>query len=337
MGAFGCCDNMTIMEDKKNKTSVISFFEKQIEYCRNKNQLGTARNYKSTLSSFRRFLRGKDMPFSKLTEELVQRYEQWLVSTGMSRNSSSFYLRNLRSVYNKAVKRKLAGQHYPFVNVYTGVDRTPKRAVNEDVIIRLVKLELNCSKSLAFSRDLFIFSYCARGMSFVDMAFLRKSDIVNGVITYVRRKTGQQLTVRIEPCMDRIIRLYMKETAASPYVFPIITATSVELAYRQYQFALNYHNRKLKHLGLAIGERLSLSSYTARHTWATAARRHNVPLPVISEAMGHASEKTTRIYLASLENSVIDEANKVIVRELNTIASNERISYKTLYTSNESV
>ncbi len=227
-------------------------------------------------------------------------------------------MRNLRAVYNKAVKQNLTVQRKPFEYVYTGIDHTRKRAVNEDVIMRLLKLDLEHSQALSLTRNLFVFSYCARGMSFVDIAFLRKSDISNGLISYVRRKTGQQLTVRVEPCIEQIIRLYQEATANSVYVFPIIDADATpEEAYKQYQIALCYHNRKLKRLGKRIGENLSLSSYTARHTWATAARNHNIPLSIISQGMGHTSEKTTQIYLASLENSVIDEANNKLLGKIN--------------------
>ncbi len=226
-------------------------------------------------------------------------------------------MRNLRAVYNKAVRHNLTVQRKPFEYVYTGVDRTRKRAVNEDVIMRLLNLDLKHSRALALTRNLFVFSYCTRGMSFVDIAFLKKTDISNGMISYIRRKTGQQLTVRVEPCIEEIIRLYQEATAGSIYVFPIIHAETPEEAYKQYQIALCYHNRKLKRLGQRIGENLSLSSYTARHTWATAARNHNIPLSIISQGMGHTSEKTTQIYLASLENSVIDEANNKLLSMIN--------------------
>ncbi len=297
--------------------SLISFFEEQIEHCKQNKQLGTACNYRRTLNSLQDFLNGKDLSFRRITETRILEYEQWLAQRGLARNSSSFYIRNLRAVYNKAVKRNLTTQKSLFKNVYTGIDRTRKRAVNEDIIIRLLKMDLKNSKALNLARNLFVFSYCTRGMSFVDIAFLRKSDVVNGVITYVRRKTGQQLTVRIEPCAEQIIKRYANTTANSIYVFPIITASKPEEEYKQYQIALCYHNRKLKKLGRKIGENLSLSSYTARHTWATTARKKNVPISVISEGMGHTSEKTTQIYLASLENSVIDNANKKILGRIN--------------------
>lgn len=304
-----------------NPDYVFSFFGQQIAYCRMNMMLGTAHNYRRALNSFKTFLKGNDIPFALITESLVQDYERWLAAKGVVRNSSSFYLRNLRSVYNKAVRCSLTKQAFPFANVFTGTARTRKRAVNEDVIMRLLKLDVGYSKPLALSRDLFVFSYCTRGMSFVDISFLRKTDVADGFINYVRRKTGQQLSIRIEPCIERIIKQYEKDTAGSRYVFPIITASNPEAAYRQYQIALNYHNRKLKILGQKIGEALPLSSYTARHTWATTARRHNVPISIISEGMGHSSEKTTQIYLASFENSVIDEANKSILKYINRIVS----------------
>ncbi len=311
----------SLMDNLNCEAQVFSFFEGQIEYCKQNRKMGTARNYQRTLNSIRTFLKGNDIPFTMITERLVLEYERWLAGNGVVRNSTSFYIRNLRSIYNKAVKRNLTGQMFPFKNAYTGTDRTRKRAVGEEVIMRLLKMNLDYSKPLALARDLFIFSYCARGMAFVDICFLKKKDVANGCISYIRRKTGQQLSIRIEPCIERIIKRYEVETVGSIYVFPVITATEAEAAYNQYQIALSYHNRKLKRLGEEIGEHLYLSSYTARHTWATTARSHNVPISVISEGMGHTSERTTQIYLASLENSVIDEANKRILRRLNRAIS----------------
>lgn len=166
-------------------------------------------------------------------------------------------------------------------------------------------------ESLALSRDIFLFSYCARGMAFVDIAFLRRDDICGDWFSYVRRKTGQRLTVRIEPPMAAIINRYKNE--AGEYVFPIISADGQD-AYRQYQTALGYHNRKLKQLAEIAGISEKLSTYTARHSWATAARRHNVPLSIISAGLGHSSERTTLIYLDSVENVALDNANHEILK-----------------------
>lgn len=298
------------------RTSVLAFIGERIAQLRACDRLGTARNYERAMNSLSQYLEGEDLPFAALTERFVDGYNAYLVRRGVVRNSVSFYMRILRAVYNRAATLRLVESERasPFRNVYTGVDRTRKRAVDTTIISRLFRLDLRESAALSFVRDLFIFSYCTRGMSFVDMAYLRKTDIRNGYIRYARHKTRQQLCIRIEPNVRQIIDKYADASAV--YVFPILKTEDPVKAFSQYQVALNYYNRQLKRLSgmLHLGD--GLSSYTARHSWATAARNHNVPLSVISAGMGHTSERTTRIYLTLLENSVIDAANRQIVSEL---------------------
>ena len=267
---------------------VTAFMREQIAQLTADNRLGTARNYTRTLRSFSGFLGGGELPFAAFTE---------------------------------AVRRRLAEPASPFGGVYTGVDRTRKRAIDERLIARLKSLDLPVSGALPLARDLFVFSYCMRGMAFVDMAFLRKKDMRDGAIHYVRRKTGQRMTVHLEPCMREIIGRYAPRTRDTPYLFPVLTAEDPARAYAQYQVALNYYNRLLKKLASLLGLDSGLSSYTSRHSWATAARNHNVPLPVISAGMGHTSERTTQIYLSALETSVIDSANRKILASLNRCVS----------------
>lgn len=294
--------------------SVLDFMKNQIRLMRNANRLGTAKNYEKTMKNFAEFLGGVNLPFSAMTEQLVAEYNSFLVQRGMVRNSISFYMRIMRAVYNKAVRQKLVEQSHPFTEIYTGIDRTRKRAVSESVISQLYKLKLAEGTPLAFARDIFIFSYCTRGMAFVDIAYLKKENIQNGVICYARRKTGQLLSVRIEPSIQRIIDRY--SSALSPYVFPILTSYDTKEAYEEYQVAINNHNRLLRRLSKMLPAGCKLTSYTSRHSWATAARNHNVPISVISQGMGHTSEQTTQIYLTMLENSVIDDANQGLIRSL---------------------
>ncbi len=300
----------------ENGDTVLSSLVTLVDELKNDDRWGNARNLQRALNSFSGFLGGLDIPFKQVDEKLIMEYEQWLRARKVSKNSSSFYMRTLRSAYNKVINTKQLEQTYPFRNVYTGVERTRKRAVREDIMVRLQKLDLTRSAPLAFSRDLFIFSYCTRGMAFVDIAYLKKEDINGGMLSYIRHKTGQRLTVRIEPLIEEIIKRYKPSVRNSPYIFPIITSNDPEEAFRQYQTALGYHNRKLKKLGKLTEENLHLSSYTARHSWATVARNHNVPLSVISAGMGHTSEKTTLIYLESVENLLIDKANEDILKAL---------------------
>lgn len=299
------------------RVTVLGCLHERIETLTAAGCLGTARNYRRACNSLRNFLSGADLPMCALGERTVASYAAWLRARGVVRNSLSFYMRILRAVYNRAVVERITVQTFPFRNVYTGVDRTRKRAVKEEVILRLRQLPLRPGSALALTRDLFIFSYCMRGMAFVDMAFLRKCDLADEAISYVRRKTGQRLTVSLEPCMREIIARHAARAAATPYLFPILTACDPREAYAQYQTALGCYNLRLAKLSALVGSGVRLSSYTSRHSWATAARDRNIPLPVISAGMGHASEKTTQIYLATLENSVIDSANRTILAALN--------------------
>ena len=148
----------------------------------------------------------------------------------------------------------------------------------------------------------------------MDIAYLKKDNIRSGVITYARRKTGQQLAIRVEPAIKKIIERYCCET--SPYVFPILTTSEPRQAYEEYRLAINNYNRLLRRLSNMLPAECKLTSYTSRHSWATAARNHNIPISVISAGMGHSSEQTTQIYLTMLENSVIDDANQGLIMSL---------------------
>lgn len=270
--------------------------------------------YATTISSFLRFLDDRrDVALADFDSDLMQAYEVWLRDGGLCPNSSSYYMRNLRAIYNRAVERELTVQNHPFRHVYTGIDKTVKRAVPLRVIRRIRDMDLTDSPALDYARDMFMFSFYTRGMSFVDMAFLQKKDLHNGILSYRRRKTNQLLTIKWEKPMQDIVDKY--DTTASPYILPIIRDIGRD-GRRQYKNVAHFVNIKLKSIGRRINLDIPLTTYVARHGWASIARSKNIPLATISEAMGHDSETTTRIYLASLDTSVVDRANHIILSSL---------------------
>ena len=313
--AFTANDIVLLFRNQYNKSTILVFMKEQIEYLQRCNRIGTAKNYERAMQSFAHFI-GADLPIVAITEQLIDNYNAYLLQRGVVRNSISFYMRILRAVYNKAVRRHLVEQTNPFQNVYTGIDKTRKRAVDEKLIAKLLKLELTEGSSSELARNIFIFSFCTRGMAFVDIAYLKKSNIQDGMILYARHKTGQLLSIRIEPNIADIINRYKLYTNDSPYVFPIIKSSDVIEAYNEYRKGINLYNCQLKKLSKMLSIDIPLSSYTARHSWATAARRHNAPISVISAGLGHTSEKTTQIYLTSLDNNEIDSVNLGIISEL---------------------
>lgn len=306
------------MRQKKKREPVVNgylfpFMRETIAQLESLGKIRTSETYRSALSSFMRFRKGKDIQISDITDDVLVSYEGVLKLSGLSSNTTSFYMRILRAVYNRAVRLGIAKQEYPFKYVYTGVDKTRKRSVDISTVSVLAELDLSNNPSAAFARDMFLFSFYTRGMSFVDMAYLRKSDLSNGVLTYRRRKTGQIMFIRWEDCMEKIVSYY--NCSDSPYLLPIITS-SEHNERSQYINMSHKINHALKTLGDKLGLAAPLTMYVARHTWANAARQKMIPLSVISEGMGHKSENTTRIYLSSLNSDLIDNANRKIIRLL---------------------
>ena len=274
----------------------------------------TAETYHSTLKSIIKFRQEQDILLVDIDSDLMLMYEAYLQSSGITRNSISFYMRILRAVYNRAVEKELTENRHPFKHVYTGIEKTVKRAIPIKNIKQIKNLELPIKSALDFARDIFLFSFYTRGMSFIDIAFLKKKNLSNGILCYRRRKTGQQLFIRWEKCMQDILDKY-KENDDSPYMLPIIIPQAKQER-KQYKNVLYRINKSLKDIGQLIKLPIPLTMYVARHSWASAARSKNIPISVISEGMGHDSEKTTQIYLASLDTAVVDRANRIILKDL---------------------
>lgn len=293
------------------KLSLFDFMRDIIVRLRQNGRIRTAETYRAALSSFRAFRDGNDIGLNQLSSEIMESYEAWQKSKGNSLNTVSFYTRILRAAYHRAVEDGLIEDRKPFRHVYTGVGTTVKRALPLPVIRAIKALDLSDKPKLDFARDMFIMSFMLRGMSFVDMAYLRKTDLTAGYVTYRRRKTGQQLRIRWTEEMQAVVNKYPENE--SDYLLPIIRRKEVNerKAYKNAGYNINYN---LRYVGGMIGVLSPLTLYVARHSWASAAQAKGVPVSVISEGMGHGSEATTRIYLASLDTSVIDNANSLILK-----------------------
>lgn len=291
----------------------ISFATGLIGRLRHIGKSQTAAKYSTAINSFMRFRTEDDVPIDDMDSGLMLEYEQWLKESGVCKNTVSFYMRNLRAIYNRAVEKDIAVQRFPFRHVYTGIDKTVKRALSAKTIKEIKNLDLSLSPQLDFARDLFMFSFYTRGMSFIDMVFLKKKDLQGGILSYRRKKTNQQLFIKWEKPMQEFIDKY--ETGNSPYLLPILKENGTN-SRTQYRNSAHLVNGKLRKIGERLGLEIPLTSYVARHSWASIAKSKNIPISTISEAMGHDSESTTRIYLASLDTSSVDKANSIVMSVL---------------------
>lgn len=297
----------------KSQLSLFDLMNKLIIKLKQRGQIRTSETYTAALRSFKKFINDEDIMLDCINSDIMEKFEAWHKLKGNVPNTISFYMRILRAVYNRAVEDEIIEDRKPFKRVYTGVDKTIKRALPLSVIKKIKELDLSQNPSLDYARDMFILSFMLRGMSFIDMAFLRKTDKVNGYIMYRRRKTGQQMIIEWTKDMQMILDKYPENK--SDYLFPIIKKKGVN-EYKTYHNKIYYINRLLKVIGAIVGVSVNMTLYVARHSWATAAKTKGIPISVISEGMGHDNEMTTQIYLASLDTSVVDRANSLILKSL---------------------
>lgn len=267
----------------------------------------TISNYEVALRSFEAYA-GNNVTVDSISADVLKGFERHLRKRNVSQNTSSCYMRSLRSLLTKMAGKEKC---HLFDEVYTGKANTQKRAITEQQLSAIKHLQLQEGSYLCLARDIFLFSYYACGMPFVDIAFMRKDQIANGKLSYFRRKTGVGVSVTLEPCMTEIINRYKSDERES--VFPFITANDEVQAYAQYLKALNHYNRTLKTLAKKAGISQNLTAYVARHSWASSAFAANVDMPVISKALGHTDSQTTKIYIKEINDDRLAEANREII------------------------
>ena len=271
----------------------------------------TVDNYRTALRSFCHFA-GTGVLIEQIDVPLMEHYQQWLHEQHVTPNTVSCYMRSLRSLLYR-LKPSLKQQSL-FDTVYTGKAHTDKRSIPFADIVRIRGLSLSPASPLAFSRDLFLFSFYALGMPFVDIAFLLKSQIHNDHIIYYRHKTGQRICIKLETPIEQIIHRYIRKD--SPYVFPILSTGTHADVFRDYENARSRYNRHLRKIGEMAGLAHRLTSYVARHSWASMAYHANIDLSVISKALGHTSPNTTLTYIREIDDQRIDQANHLLLNQI---------------------
>lgn len=296
-------------------TTVFMFLQEQVAKKEQMKRQGTARTYANAYRRFKAFREDVDLTFHELTPDMIERFEAWLIDRRLKQNSIRCYLRTLNTLFCKAAAEGLLSNPNLFGRVRLSYVKTTKRAISVKELKVIASLQLPADSTTSLARDLFMFSFYMRGMPFVDIAYLRKSDLKNGMWNYCRKKTRQALMVEWEKAQQKIIDRYARHTHDSPYLFPIINKDD-GTEYEQYQRMQLNINRALKRVGEMAGLKMPLTTYVARHTWASVARDMNIPISIISEGMGHNSIKTTQVYLNSIDISRVNEANKKIIKRI---------------------
>ena len=309
---------ITSIKDRiTQKDAKDSFFE-FANQCMNEliaaNRIGTARSYKGIISILKDYRKGRDLLFKEITYDFLTKFEIHHKAKGNGVNGLAVYMRTIRSIYNKGIKSGMVEKElYPFDDYKIKTAPTEKRALDIEFLKKIIELDLTWDHLCFDTRNYFLASYMMYGMNFADMAYLEKSSIANGRLKYRRRKTGKLYDIKVTPQLEKILTYYMEKDPESRYVFSVIKRQGALLQEKDIQWARKRYNKKLKALASLCGISSNLTSYVSRHSFATQALLHNIPLAAISTMLGHSSLKTTEIYLKSLPVNLLDGYNEIIL------------------------
>ena len=296
-----------------------SYAMERIKETRKAERHSTADLYRTTINWLNRYLQGKRLAFADITAGMVDRFTDFLRATGLRTNSINTYLSNFRALYNYAWRDGYQSpKTSPFQHISLHWERSGAKALKESDLCEVLSLKPT-EASLKKAIDYCTFSYLACGMPFADLARLTYKNIHNNEIIYHRKKTGSLIRVGITPNMKRMIKKYA--SSSSPYLFPILPPTR-PVKHEEYKALLRAYNHSLKTIGESLSHPLRLTSYIFRHTWASEALRKHISVTIISQALGHSSEKTTRFYLSALSQTELNKANNIITQKIETVLNN---------------
>lgn len=291
---------------KPEGVSLTSFTLDLIKDLKEMKRFGTARAYTYMLESVSKHIgSNNDIPFSRITSTFLKEFEVAYISRGNSYNALSAILRSLRAVINKS--ETLKGENYPFSKYKIKQKQTAKRAISIEALNKILNLQID-EKHVCFeTRNIFIISFYLWGINYKDLAYLKVGNIVDGRIQYQRAKTGKQFSIKILPEIQGIIDYYSNGKERSEFLLPIIKRESGEDRFKDVMWYRKRYNANLRELAQICGIEEKLTSYVARHSFATHAESVDIPIRVISNMLGHSKLATTEIYLKSLSQSKLDD------------------------------
>lgn len=299
---------------------VVAYLQHMEAGLRSEGRISYSIMYRNAASALRRFTDGKPLPFAELTGRKLDGLEAYLKGQGCTGGGIATYMRVIKTAVNRAIKEGILHRdQYPFETPQTRGysmkrlrSKANPRALTEADMDKLKRFPLEEHPELADSLRLFLFSYYARGMNFVDMAQLKRSNVYDGRIVYRRRKTNDPFSIPVSDALATIMAAF--DRVDSPYLFPILNETHAtpRQQWDRMQKCLVKLNSDLKQVALVAGISVPLTSYVARHTFATTLKRKGVDVAVISESMGHESVNTTRAYLKRFGSEVLDAADQLL-------------------------
>ena len=305
-------------EEIRAKT-VEEFYLSLIEDLKQKGRIGNSYAYLNSYNTLRNFNKGKKLnyTFSHIDVSFCKKFEDWMRSKGNKDTTLSYQFRTLRATYNKAIEAKIvAREKNPFIEYKLSHfnTKTIKRALSKNDILKLINADCtNQSKLRQLPHDLFSFSYLCGGISFVDIANLTRQNIVEDRLIYQRQKTHGNINLLLSKEASTIIAKYATYQQQAEYLFPILHCkrhiTPMQKSNRVHKIC-HQVNTELRAFAKELGITAEVTTYVARHSFATILKKSGVNIGIISQALGHQDIKTTQIYLSKFDNEQVDDAMK---------------------------
>jgi site-specific recombinase XerD len=305
-----------ILEKKPQKHSFYSYTKELIKTMKEAHHIGNSKVYEGTLTAIKKFMEQKELAFISITPHWLKKFENhFLKKPGNTVNGLAVYMRTIRAIFNQAIKARLVDKDlYPFTEYTIQKERTKKRAIPVEYLRRIQMIAIPEGHRLFNARTYFLASYMLRGMNFTDLALLKVGDIQDGRIIYDRAKTGATFNVKVPEDLRPILEYYIKGKTADQYIFPVVIHNEPEKIHNGISWARKRFNKRLKELAKECSIQTNLTSYVARHSFATRAKNLGIPIANIAEMLGHSETRTTEIYLDSLPSDMLDEMHERIIK-----------------------
>ena len=305
-------------EEIKAKT-VEEFYLSLIETLKQKGKIGNSYAYLNSYNTLRNFNKGKKLnyTFSHIDVAFCRKFEDWMRSKGNKDTTLSYQFRTLRATFNKAIEAKIvAREKNPFIEYKLSHfnTKTIKRALSKEDILKIINTNCSCQNELRqLAHNLFTFSYLCGGISFVDIAHLTPKNIIDGRLIYQRQKTHGSINLMLSDKAQQIIDKYADYQKQAIYLFPILHGkrhiTPMQKNNRVHKVC-HQINQELKVFAKELNIKAEVTTYVARHSFATILKKSGVNIGIISEALGHQDIRTTQIYLSRFDNEQVDESMK---------------------------
>lgn len=291
------------------------FADKIIQQMMEVKRTGNAIVYQTAVNRLIAFC-GRDISFQEVNYTLLDQFSHHLLTSGLKQNSVSNYFRSIRAIFNKAIKLKLIDRSfYPFHDISIKTEKTVKRAISKDELYKLHIHSLDEDSTAWRSLNLFFLSFYLRGISFTDLAYLTRLNIVDDRVTYKRRKTHKNYSIKLFPeALSLLLRLNL---VGSKYLLPILPNDVPEDSIKAKKIisqCIKTTNKYLKQLSVENGFSIPVTTYTSRHSFATIAKRLGYSNELIAEALGHEyGNKITNIYLDTFDTDVLDDMHYKVI------------------------